>query len=67
MTRFTLEYWEDDGWFVGRLREMPGVMSQGETLDELQENIRDAYELVVEDARAGVDAPTELSELAMAL
>ena len=42
--RFTLEYWLDDGWYVGRLREIPGVFSQGETLTELEENIQDAYE-----------------------
>jgi predicted RNase H-like HicB family nuclease len=40
---FTLEYWMDDCWFVGKLREVPGVFSQGETLEELQENIADAY------------------------
>jgi predicted RNase H-like HicB family nuclease len=45
---FTLQYWMDDGWFVGRLREFPAVMSQGETLEELQANIRDAYRLMVE-------------------
>jgi predicted RNase H-like HicB family nuclease len=48
----TLEYWEDDGWFVGQLREIPGVMSQGETLEELQENIQDAYQLVLKDSKS---------------
>ena len=44
MTRqFTLEYWIDDSWYGGRLREVPGVFSQGETLDELEESIQDAY------------------------
>jgi predicted RNase H-like HicB family nuclease len=37
----------DEGWFVGRLVEVPGVFSQGATLDELIENIEDAYDLVV--------------------
>ena len=44
----TLEYWTDDGWFIGRLKEIPSVFSQGETLEELEENIRDAYELMLE-------------------
>jgi predicted RNase H-like HicB family nuclease len=44
---FTLEYWPDAGGFVGRLREVPGVFSQGDTLAELEENIRDAYALVL--------------------
>jgi hypothetical protein len=24
---FTLEYWLDDGWYVGRLKEVPGNRS----------------------------------------
>lgn len=46
---FTLEYWLDEGWYVGRLREVPGVFSQGRSLHELEENIRDAYRLMIED------------------
>lgn len=46
---FTLEYWIDDDWFIGKLKEIPGVFSQGETLDELEENIKDAYALVMEE------------------
>jgi predicted RNase H-like HicB family nuclease len=44
---FTLEYWQDDDWFVGRLKEVPGVFSQGETLAELERNIEEAYHLVM--------------------
>ena len=42
---FTLTYWRDDDWYVGCLDEVPGVFSQGETLAELEQNIRDAYSL----------------------
>ena len=48
MRTFTLEYWKDEQWLVGRLVEAPGVMSQGESLAELEENIRDAYKLMAE-------------------
>ena len=44
--KFTLEYWVDDGWYVGRLKEIPGVFSQGADLSELEENIRDAYRMI---------------------
>lgn len=47
--KFTLEYWEDEGWFVGRLREVPGVFSQGETLKELEANIKDAYSMMMKE------------------
>ena len=46
---FTLEYWIDEGWYVGRLKEVPGVFSQGASLQELEENIRDAYQLMMEE------------------
>jgi predicted RNase H-like HicB family nuclease len=44
---FTLEYWRDGDFYVGRLLEVPGVFSQGETMEELRENIQDAYDLMV--------------------
>jgi predicted RNase H-like HicB family nuclease len=46
---FTLEYWLDEGWYVGRLKEVPGVFSQGVPLQELEENIQDAYQLMTEE------------------
>jgi predicted RNase H-like HicB family nuclease len=49
LRHFTLEYWLDEGWYVGRLKEVPGVFSQGKTLAELEENIRDAYHLMTEE------------------
>ena len=48
MTKLTLEYWEDEGWLVGRLVEVPGVFSQGDSLKELKENIQDAYNLMLD-------------------
>jgi predicted RNase H-like HicB family nuclease len=47
--QFTLEYWIDDNWYVGKLREIPGIFSQGESLEELEENIKDAYQLMLEE------------------
>ena len=44
----TLEYWVDDEWFVGRIKEIPGVFSQGETIDELEDNIKEAYQLIMD-------------------
>lgn len=57
LRHFTLEYWKDDGWYVGRLKEVPGVFSQGESLEELEENIKDAYHLMMEEEEIvpGVD------------
>ncbi len=57
--QFTLEYWLDEGWSVGRLKEVPGVFSQGETLADLEANIQDAYRLMMEDSGA-IASPTEI-------
>ena len=61
MARFTLEYWEDDGWLVGRLVEVPGVFSQGGTLEELKENIEDAYKVMMEAEPLDVFPPNRTS------
>jgi predicted RNase H-like HicB family nuclease len=45
MKTFTLDYWTDAGLVVGRLREVPGVLSQGSSLEQLKKNIADAYRL----------------------
>lgn len=36
-------YWEDQGMWVGYLEEYPDYMSQGESLDELKENLKDIF------------------------
>ncbi len=54
MITLTLEYWQDDGWYVGRVREIPDCFSQGGTLEELERNIAEVYKLLQND----VDLPT---------
>jgi predicted RNase H-like HicB family nuclease len=56
---FTLEYWRDGMFYVGRLLEVPGVFSQGRTLKELQENIQDAYDLMVTQERPPAPASAQ--------
>ena len=36
-------YWQDDNMWLGYLAEYPDYMTQGETLEELKENLRDIY------------------------
>jgi predicted RNase H-like HicB family nuclease len=63
--QFTLEYWIDDGWYVGKLKEVHGVFSQGETLNDLEENIKDAYALVMEEETADVHPGSKTKEIVM--
>ena len=59
---FTLEYWLDDNWYVGRIKEVPGVFSQGETLDELEKNVIDAYKMVIPDQEAGYAPSADIQQ-----
>ena len=41
----------NDGWFVGQLEELPEVLSQGKTIDELKVNLLDAFNLFLDANR----------------
>ena len=36
-------YWQADNMWLGYLEEYPDYMTQGESLEELKENLRDVY------------------------
>lgn len=40
---------EDKGGFSGSCLELPAAISQGETLEELEKNMKDAIGLVLQD------------------
>lgn len=42
-------YWKSDQFWLGKLLEHPEIMTQGETVEELEENIKDAYLLMAMD------------------
>ncbi|MFN3593425.1 MAG: hypothetical protein ACK4TK_01920 [Thiobacillaceae bacterium] len=53
MLQLKIVYWKSDRFWVGKLLEHPEIMSQGETLEELEENLKDAYlSMVMEDVPA---------------
>ncbi|MEW6379858.1 MAG: type II toxin-antitoxin system HicB family antitoxin [bacterium] len=41
--KMTMIYWKEGEFWLGKLLEHPEIMTQGETLEELEENIKDAY------------------------
>ena len=48
MTKYTVVYTEEtEGGFSGKCLELPGAISQGETLEELKVNITDALQLML--------------------
>ena len=46
---YTVIIHKDDksGWYTGKCMQVPGAMSQGRTLDELIENMKDAISLML--------------------
>lgn len=45
------------GFFVGYIPGLPGAHSQGETLEELQGNLKEVLELLFQPAEAGASRP----------
>lgn len=43
MERKKYVYWQDQDVWLGYLEEFPDYMTQGESLDELMENLKDIY------------------------
>ncbi len=52
--KMTMIYWKGEEFWLGKLLEHPEIMTQAETLEELEENIKDAYLLMAMD-----DVPEE--------
>ncbi len=53
-TKLKMIYWKGETFWVGKLLEHPEIMTQGETLEELEENMKEAYMLMTMD-----DVPEE--------
>ena len=49
---YTVVVQKDGDWWIGWVAEVPGVNSQGQTREELLDNLRDALEEVLEMNRA---------------
>jgi predicted RNase H-like HicB family nuclease len=48
-TKIKMVYWKGEKFWLGKILEHPEIMSQGETLEELEENLKDAYKLMLMD------------------
>ncbi|MBM3699329.1 MAG: type II toxin-antitoxin system HicB family antitoxin [Actinobacteria bacterium] len=48
-TKIKIVYWKGEKFWLGKILEHPEIMSQGETIEELEENLKDAYRLMLMD------------------
>lgn len=51
MDQLTAVFERTDCWWIASIEEVPGVNTQGETLEEARENLREALRLVLETNR----------------
>ena len=47
-TRFTAVYRNEGDWWAAYVEELPGANTQGRTLEEARENLREAVTLIIE-------------------
>jgi len=49
---FTAVFEQKDAWWIAYVEELPGANSQGKTLEEARENLKEAVQLIMETNRA---------------
>ena len=54
------KHWQEGEMWLGHLEEFPDYLTQGETLEELQENLRDLYQDLTSGSTPGVRRLGEL-------
>lgn len=52
---FTAVFEQDEDWWVAWCEEVPGAVTQGETIDEARENLKEAIQLVLDVRRELAD------------
>ena len=48
--KFTVLISQGDEFLIGRIKEIPSVMTQGDTIQDVMENINDALSLYAQDS-----------------
>ena len=51
MERVTAVFEQEGDWWIGYVEELPGVNTQGRTLEEARENLKEAVQLIIEANR----------------
>jgi hypothetical protein len=59
--------YDEDGWIVARIVEVPGAVSQGRTQEEARENVIDAIRLLLSPGNDAATAAGETEQLELTL
>ena len=60
--KLTMVYWKSERFWLGKLLEHPEIMTQGETVEDLEKNLKDAFRLMAMD-----DVPQDYKTKSIAL
>ena len=47
-TNYTIVIVKSEDWYAGYVKELPGAHSQGKTVDEVRENLKEAIKMILE-------------------
>jgi predicted RNase H-like HicB family nuclease len=47
MEKFTGVFEQEGDWWIAYIEELPGVNTQGRTMEEARENLKDAVKLII--------------------
>jgi predicted RNase H-like HicB family nuclease len=56
-SKITMIYWKGKKFWLGKILEHPEIMTQGESLEELEENLKEAFRLMLMD-----DVPSDYKQ-----
>lgn len=59
VNKFTAVFEQEGDWWIGYVEELPGANTQGATLEEARENLKEAIQLVIEANRELARRETE--------
>ncbi len=51
MDKFTAIFEQTDDWWIAFVEELPGANTQGKTMEEARENLKEAIQLIIEANR----------------
>lgn len=48
IANYTIIIVKSENWYAGYVKELPGAHSQGKTIDEVKENLKEAIKMILE-------------------
>lgn len=60
--KLTIVISKGEEFFIGAIKEIPAVLTQGETVEETKQNVLDALELYLEDMQSEEDNSNKILE-----